>query len=501
MGNLFSESSQELLTHIHDQLSEGSAVHDEVIDELFEAYATDDTKALDGRQAMKFLGEVYDLMQYNYYSNKRKEVVVQDWMNYFDTNFSDKLDHNEFHLAVNTLLYDPTSLIFSGEDDGKNEESKDANEPFELTDDMIEKFNLAAEVADRPSGKYQTFVGGQVVSKLIRFGSVPNSQTAVAIGRAMLKKGLFYHIDHKHDFENRGLFYRFGHDDVYKGFEKIGPGFYHYRAKFINLHSNICTHMGLCKLSSGKFLLLSAADLTPGFRRQLDDLTDKGKLIEAIIATHSFHTLAFPALRKIYPDVPMYGTPRHLRKQPELNWTGNIHDAKIRNKWSPDVEIRITDKDTAGVDFVDPQPETANHVASVFVFHRQSKTLFDDDLVCYSIDPCLLFKLCGMKPNVVTFTAGLKMGYLRKETGAGAKFIGFMERMMKDWDFENLASAHQDILLGGAKEQLREAVETWRPWFEEQDRINEGKVIADASTPCKPVKKFAFFRYEQCECG
>jgi hypothetical protein len=43
--------------------------------------------------------------------------------------------------------------------------------------------------------------------------------------------------------------------------------------------------------------------LTAGVRAWLDELTRGGELIEAVVATHPFHTLYFAPFHAIYPNV------------------------------------------------------------------------------------------------------------------------------------------------------------------------------------------------------
>lgn len=61
--------------------------------------------------------------------------------------------------------------------------------------------------------------------------------------------------------------------------------------------------MSLLQLASGRFLVLDTIGLVPPVKAWLDDLTDQGDKIEAVIATHPFHTLYFPAFHKAYPKV------------------------------------------------------------------------------------------------------------------------------------------------------------------------------------------------------
>lgn len=101
------------------------------------------------------------------------------------------------------------------------------------------------------------------------------------------------------------------------------------------------THMSLIQLSSGKFLVIDAVPLTEQMKTEIDEFTDNGEKIEAVILTHPFHTLAIPAFYKAYPKPPYYGCPRHLRNFPDIKWAGDLDDCKVRSKWSPEVELSI----------------------------------------------------------------------------------------------------------------------------------------------------------------
>lgn len=63
--------------------------------------------------------------------------------------------------------------------------------------------------------------------------------------------------------------------------------------------------MSVIKLASGKFLIIDTVPLEEEHKAALDALTENGALIEAVVATHPFHTLAFPAFYKAYPNAPV----------------------------------------------------------------------------------------------------------------------------------------------------------------------------------------------------
>ncbi|KAJ3048729.1 hypothetical protein HDU99_009086, partial [Rhizoclosmatium hyalinum] len=153
------------------------------------------------------------------------------------------------------------------------------------------------------------------------------------------------------------------------GLEKAKPGLIDVAVKnggpfhFLGL-IDVGTHMTFLKLSSGKFLTLSTVDLDPEAKAEVDTLTQNGSLIEAVVATNPFHTLAFEAFYAAYgkgKDVKFYGTPRHLRKYPGIPWAGSVEDEKILKLWEKDVDLRIP----AGCEFNNPQPESYNHFCGV----------------------------------------------------------------------------------------------------------------------------------------
>ena len=99
--------------------------------------------------------------------------------------------------------------------------------------------------------------------------------------------------------------------------------------------------MSIARLSNGKYLIIDTIPLTDQIKSEIDELTENGNKIEAVLATHPFHTLAFPAFHNAYPNVPYYGTPRHIRKLQNISWAGDLNECSIRDKWKPEVEMRI----------------------------------------------------------------------------------------------------------------------------------------------------------------
>eukprot|EP01126_Amoeba_proteus_P063908 TRINITY_DN8870_c0_g1_i2.p1 TRINITY_DN8870_c0_g1~~TRINITY_DN8870_c0_g1_i2.p1 ORF type:complete len:287 (+),score=38.01 TRINITY_DN8870_c0_g1_i2:822-1682(+) len=236
----------------------------------------------------------------------------------------------------------------------------------------------------------------------------------------------------------------------------IAPGFWNIRGRFkIFGLVNIGTQMSVIKLSNDKYLIVDTVPLDDETRDELDTLTEKGTLIEAVLATHPFHTLAFPDFFQHYPNAPYYGCPRHLRTLPQIPWVGSFDDPEILRKWEPEVEMRIP----AGAEFVNPLPESSNHFVSVWVYSRLAKTVHVDDTVCYLSDPPMVLQLLGIKKDTLFWHTSMLGPAFYPTPEAPQDFRRWVEDLLNDWDFDNFCIAHKNNMIGGAREALREALD------------------------------------------
>lgn len=124
---------------------------------------------------------------------------------------------------------------------------------------------------------------------------------------------------------------------------QIGPGFWNVRTSFkVFKIIDIGTHMSVIQLRNGNFLVIDTVEMNDQLKKELDDLTNNGTKIEAVVGVHPFHTLAFPGFYKLYPNAKYYGTPRHLRNLKDIKWTGELDNNKESlSRWEPEVELRI----------------------------------------------------------------------------------------------------------------------------------------------------------------
>jgi len=205
----------------------------------------------------------------------------------------------------------------------------------------------------------------------------------------------------------------------------VGNSYWHATDSLILNGIDIGVQMNLIQLSSGRFVVLDTITLNQTLIDEINYLTKNGSLIDAVLGTHPFHTLYFPAFYKQYPNANYYGTPRHLRVIPSIPWAGSLYDCTNRNIW-PDIKMRIP----RGSEFVNPQPESTNHFSGIHVFHPASGILHVDD----TID--IIFGVMAFHPSI--FTVGLYHIY------QGPQAFGiFVQGLIDDWDFDKICVAHK----------------------------------------------------------
>jgi hypothetical protein len=135
-----------------------------------------------------------------------------------------------------------------------------------------------------------------------------------------------------------------------------------------------------------------------------------------------------------------FGTPRHLRIQPEIDWAGDINKAAIRMQWEPEVFMRIP----AGSEFINPAPD--NHFSNVFVFHAKSKTIHCDDTLLFFDNPgCLLSCCAGIKANQIYFHPTLSTVGLQQSIDAPYLFKSWVYNMIDDWVRPLRARIHSSL--------------------------------------------------------
>eukprot|EP01113_Clastostelium_recurvatum_P046541 TRINITY_DN8173_c0_g1_i2.p1 TRINITY_DN8173_c0_g1~~TRINITY_DN8173_c0_g1_i2.p1 ORF type:complete len:276 (+),score=80.18 TRINITY_DN8173_c0_g1_i2:103-930(+) len=242
---------------------------------------------------------------------------------------------------------------------------------------------------------------------------------------------------------------------------EIAPGFYNIRGHFKRMAIDLGTHMSLVRLASGKFLVIDAVEVTPEIKAGIDALTDGGANIEAVVFVHPFHTLHCMALYRMYPHAIYVGCPRHLRLMKEIPWAGDLNVCEWRDRWAPEVQMRIP----AGAEFVNPLPERSNHFNSVFVFHATSRTLHVDDTILYFEHVPLLARLVIPRGSM-KFHFSMKGPGLLPHPDSAFVFRDWMNKLVADWDVENLCTAHTGNKIGGARAQIQALIQSSEATFQ-----------------------------------
>jgi len=212
----------------------------------------------------------------------------------------------------------------------------------------------------------------------------------------------------------------------------IGPGFWNIRAPF----ANVGTQMSLAQLANGKFVIVDTVDVDDELKGEIDDLTKNGTLMVAVVATHPFHTTYFPSFYALYPKVPYYGTPRHLKMFPNIPWAGSTYECNIRQMWLPEIHMRIP----RGANFV----TDGSHFSGIHLFHTASKTFHIDDTL-----------IIHQPSNDMTFESTLKGSGLFHVGAAPYAFRDWVQKYINEWDFENIVAAHNGVKLKVAKDAVK----------------------------------------------
>lgn len=252
---------------------------------------------------------------------------------------------------------------------------------------------------------------------------------------------------------------------------EIGTNFWNLRGSFTFAGGliDIGTHCSLIKLSSGNFLLIDTIKFSDKAIRELNELTDNGSKLEAVVATHPFHTVFFPAFFKLYPNAKYYGTPRHIIKGQGVNWQPqSIANPEILKQWEAEqIYMRIPD----GAEF--ETPAESNHFSSVHVFHKPSRTIHVDDTILYFENPGFALRMLCKSHGKMEFW-DLKGGLRHTET-APSEFKAWVQQLIEDWDFDNICTAHTGNKIGGGKLLLQQTLVQVEPQFAQLCKKYKGR--------------------------
>ena len=234
---------------------------------------------------------------------------------------------------------------------------------------------------------------------------------------------------------------------------KVSEDFWNIRGDFrIGGVLNVGTQCSLVRLGNGRFIFLDSYTLTGDIREQVMQVTDGGKTVDAVLNVHPFHTVHCAQMAKDFPAAKFYGSARHRREVPEINWESDAVESETVAAQYSELAFSMPD----GIDYI-CQNESV-HAGSLLVFHPASGALHVDDTFNVLPVPSLARKLLPIPK--LSFHPQLKDA-LHDTPDAGAQFCDWAERIASDWSAtRTLCAAHSattQFESGGFSDSLREA--------------------------------------------
>lgn len=157
----------------------------------------------------------------------------------------------------------------------------------------------------------------------------------------------------------------------------------HTRIIYKNGILDIGNQCALVKLQSGRFILLDSYTLTGAVRKQVMALTNDGQDIEAVLNVHPFHTVHCAQVAKDFPQATFYGSSRHPKQVPEVQWADDLVESDAVAQRYPELEFSLPQ----GIYYI--SPDESVHAGSLLVFHPASQSIYVDDT--FEISPSKLF--------------------------------------------------------------------------------------------------------------
>lgn len=223
----------------------------------------------------------------------------------------------------------------------------------------------------------------------------------------------------------------------------VGSGFWNLRGSFKVGPIDIGTHASLIQLSSGDFVLLDSYSFDEGQQRLINDLTNDGARLSAVINLHPFHTVHCREMFERFPHATHYGTRRHHDKFPDLNWDAVLsEDLESENLFADDLSFSVPQ----GVDFISENESI--HFSSILALHQRSNTLHVDDTLMVVKTPssaaALLEKISLKDP--LQFHPTLPLA-LEKRQGAVDDFQDWVDTLAQLCaNLEHICAAHNGVI-------------------------------------------------------
>ena len=239
----------------------------------------------------------------------------------------------------------------------------------------------------------------------------------------------------------------------------LGAGFWNIRGTFrLGGVLNIGTQCSLVKLASGRFVFLDSYTLTDDVRAQVMALTNNGQDVEAVLNLHPFHTVHCAQMAKDFPQATFYGSSRHHKKVPEVQWADDFVESDAVAERYPELKFSLSQ----GVHYI--APNEMIHAGSLLAFHPASKSLHVDDT--FMSPPTKLLE--AVLPELLLHPTTKKA--LKNEPNAGKEYCDWASNLADDWrDVRNFCAAHSYLVKfkdGEFEKALLKAIAKARPKLE-----------------------------------
>ncbi|WAI87607.1 hypothetical protein SC65A3_01069 [Psychrobacter sp. SC65A.3] len=239
----------------------------------------------------------------------------------------------------------------------------------------------------------------------------------------------------------------------------LGAGFWNIRGTFrLGGVLNIGTQCSLVKLASGRFVFLDSYTLTDDVRAQVMALTNNGQDVEAVLNLHPFHTVHCAQMAKDFPQATFYGSSRHHKKVPEVQWADDLVESDAVAERYPELKFSLSQ----GVHYI--APNEMIHAGSLLAFHPASKSLHVDDT--FMSPPTKLLE--AVLPELLLHPTTKKA--LKNEPNAGKEYCDWANNLADDWrDVRNFCAAHSYLVKfkdGEFEKALLKAIAKARPKLE-----------------------------------
>ncbi|MGO3218250.1 hypothetical protein ACTXIZ_05835 [Psychrobacter celer] len=240
----------------------------------------------------------------------------------------------------------------------------------------------------------------------------------------------------------------------------LGAGFWNIRGTFrLGGVLNIGTQCSLVQLDSGKFIFLDSYGLTGDVRDEVMTLTNQGQDVEAVLNVHPFHTVSCAQMAKDFPQATFYGSRRHHKQVPDVQWADDLVESEAVAKRYPELQFSLSQ----GIHYISPNEMI--HAGSLLAYHLASKSLHVDDT--FMSPPVKLLE--KVLPELLLHPTTKKA--LKNETNAGKTYCDWATNLAHEWrDVRNFCAAHSYLVRfneGEFEKALLTAIDKARPKLEQ----------------------------------